>query len=202
MAFIEKNELLELGAYHESGHIVFGYFAGYKVTSTRVNSLDPGAGETKFNYGDDLLLITSILYPKEFASTFNSLPKEVRQRTPYVGNKLHTILLAGSCAEAYLNHEIKKRPTGQEEISGPDLAGIMQIQRVFNLLGIPFSSETHQENYTMVYGAMHNKEIWQGIDALAKKLLAAPDYVLYQPEIEQILADAGCLSFIDRLTNG
>lgn len=198
---METNELLELGAYHESGHVVIGYFAGYKVMRTRLNPFDPGAGETEFDYGDDALLIASILYPEEFGSTFNSLPQEVRQRTPDVGNKIHMILVAGSCAEAYLKHQIKDLQTGEEEISGPDLARIMQIQNTFDLLRIPFSSETHQENFKMVYGAMHHKEIWQGIDALAKKLLASSGYVLTQPEIEQVLTDSGCLIFIDRLTS-
>lgn len=193
------NELLEIGAYHESGHTVVGYLAGYTVDNIKLSVEDAGSGMTKFNYGKDQLIITALLYPEEFGSTFNTLPKEERSKTPTIGNKLHTVLVAGSCAEAYLQHEIKNNKTGESEISGPDLERMFKIQEVFLLLKIPFPKEKHQENYSRVYETISIGEIWNAIDYLAKEILKTNNYNISKIEIEQHLTDCGFIKYLSTL---
>jgi hypothetical protein len=197
----EHIELITKGAYHESGHVVIGYLMGYSVNAMRLDPTDPGAGVSRFNYGDDLILITSLFNPMEFSDIYNGLAIERRGRTPEIGDKIHKILVAGSCAEAFYIHEILHQGEGEGEISGPDLEKIVQIQHSFNLLGLPFPEERHQQTYTNVYGALFNQEIRTAIESLVQRIIHTDGYSLNQNEIEQVLTDCGYFDFITQQRN-
>jgi ATP-dependent Zn protease len=51
-------ELYKIGAYHEAGHAVLGFYSGFEVKSISLIIADPGSGITRFDYGIDNLLIT------------------------------------------------------------------------------------------------------------------------------------------------
>jgi len=192
-------ELIKVGAYHESGHVVIGYLMGYSVEYMSLDPNDPGAGVSKMNYGEDLIIITSLLHPYDFFEIYNELPIDRKAQTPEIGDKIHKIFVAGSCSEAFYKNEILHIEDNVGEISGPDLECINMIQKSFIMLGIPFAESRHQKIFNIIYKNLYSVEIKKAIESLVKIVIQKDNYSLNQKEIEKVLDDCGYLNFIKDL---
>lgn len=191
---IDKN--LQIGAYHESGHVVLAYFSNYACDSLKLDVTDPGAGQAKMNYGQDLMLIRSIINSKTDKNLFNNLDISVKSKSPEIANIIATILLAGSAAEATFLNDRKVNGNMAVEISGPDLVYVDNVHYFLSLI-----DPTHNTNYIndkllQVLSLMNTTEIWKAIDALAKEILSQDNYQIARAQIEKTLTQCGFFDYI------
>ncbi len=87
----QDEKRFEQTAFHESGHIVMTYFAGYTCDEVELLTNEPGNGKTTMNYANDLLLIAAITNVKTDPDIFNGLPSEVKSQSLVVSSRISTI---------------------------------------------------------------------------------------------------------------
>lgn len=181
-----SKELFQIGAFHESGHAVIGYYMGFQIDEIILLESDPGSGRTKFNYGSDSLVIAGILNAKKDPSFFNSLPKESRSRTPQATTKICCTLIAGGIAEAIHKQGIEFKGNLEIGFADPDADGIDACEYVMTII-----NETRSENYTKemvtnMTSIIRSNEKWEVINSLAEALLDSANKTLIKTETEAI----------------
>lgn len=181
-----SKELFQIGAFHESGHAVIGYYMGFQIDEIILLESDPGSGRTKFNYGSDSLVIAGILNAKKDPSFFNSLPKESRSRTPQATTKICCTLIAGGIAEAIHKQGIEFKGNLEIGFADPDAEGIDACEYVMTII-----DETRSENYTKemvtnMTSIIRSNEKWEVINSLAEALLDSANKTLIKTETEAI----------------
>ena len=119
-----SKELFQISAFHEAGHAVIGFYMGFEIDYIVLFESDPGSGLTKFDYGEDVLVIAGILNSKKEPSFFNSVPSEIRARTLQVTTKICCTLIAGSVAEAIHKQGIEYNGELEIGFADPDAVGI------------------------------------------------------------------------------
>ena len=181
-----STKLFQLGAFHESGHAVIGYYMGFQIDKIILSESDPGSGCTKFNYGDDSLVITGILNAKKEGAFFNSLPKESRARTLQATTKICCTLVAGSIAEAI--HKQGFEFEGELEIgfADPDAEGIEACEYIMTIIDNVRSGNYLNEIITNITVIMRSKKNWEVINSLADLLLSSANKTLSKTEIEAL----------------
>jgi len=181
-----SKELFEKGAFHESGHAVIGYHMGFQIDDIILSESDPGSGRTKFNYGADSLIIAGILNAKKDPSFFNSLPKEIRSRTPQATTNICCTLIAGGVTEAIHKQGIGFNGNLEIGFADPDAEGIDACEYVISIIDKTRSGRYVNdmvENMTVI---IRSNEVWQVINSLAEALLSSKNKTLLKPEIEAI----------------
>ena len=179
---------IERTAYHECGHVVFGYFTGYYCDELGI--LPNGNGYSRMDYQDDTMLAAGIINVFKESALFNSLSKEDKSRSPEVAHKVCLIHLAGPIAEhLYLND--RALGTMNVELSGPDLERVQDIDAFLRSL-----IEKHDAHYLVkcmsnIADLIRSDEYWGAINVLSKKLLESPGRRLSRIEIEEALKEAG-----------
>lgn len=194
---IDKN--LEIAAYHESGHIVLAYFSNYTCDSLELDVYDPGAGIIRMDYGQDLMLITSLTNCKTDGSLFNSLDKTEKAKSPEIADIVATILLAGSAAEATFLNGGKVNGNMKVEISGPDLVRVNNIDYFHSLIDQEHNPNYMNDKLHETLALMNTAEIWKAVDELAKKILSQDNYKIDKFQIEDTLKECGFFDYIKSL---
>jgi len=181
-----SKELFEKGAFHESGHAVIGYHMGFQIDDIILSESDPGSGRTKFNYGADSLIIVGILNAKKDPSLFNSLPIEIRSRTPQATTNICCTLIAGGVTEAIHKQGIEFNGNLEIGFADPDAEGIDACEYVMSIIDKTRSERYVKdmvENMTVI---IRTNEVWQVINSLAEALLSSKNKTLLKPEIKAI----------------
>ncbi len=181
-------ELFQIGAFHESGHAVIGYYMGFNIDDIILLETDPGSGRTKFNYGADSLIIAGILNAKKDPSFFNSLPKESRSSTPQATTKICCTLIAGGVAEAIHKQGIEYKGNLEIGFADPDAEGIDACEYVMEKIDKPRSENFLNSMVTNMTAIIRSNEIWEVINSLAEALLNSEPKTLLKSEIEAIFA--------------
>jgi hypothetical protein len=181
-----SKELFQIGAFHESGHAVIGYYMGFEIDDIILLESDPGSGRTKFNYGADSLVIAGILNAKKDPSFFNSLPKESRSRTSQATTKICCTLIAGGVAEAIHKQGIEFKGNLEIGFADPDADGIDACKYVMTIIDKTRSEKYIHEMVTNMTSIICSKENWDVINSLAEALLATANKTLMKSEIEAI----------------
>lgn len=179
-------ELYKIGAYHEAGHAVLGFYSGFEVKCISLITSDPGSGITKFDYGEDNLLIAGILNAKKDPSFFNSLSQPVRARTPQTCLKICNTLIAGPVAEAINKFGIDYIGNMEVGIKDPDAEGIEAADYVLSIIDKNHSKAYIQEAIISITEILRSEQYWKVVISLADKLLNSNAKTLTQQEIESI----------------
>jgi hypothetical protein len=181
-----SKELFQIGAFHESGHAVIGYYMGFQIDDIILLESDPGSGRTKFNYGADSLVIAGILNAKKDPSFFNSLPKESRSRTPQATTKICCTLIAGGIAEAIYKQGIEFEGGLEIGFADPDADGIDACEFVMTIIDKSRSGKYVNEMVNNMTAIIRSKNNWEVINSLADALLSSVNKTLLKSEIEAI----------------
>jgi hypothetical protein len=181
-----SKEFFQIGAFHESGHAVIGYYMGFLIDDIILFESDPGSGRTKFNYGADSLVIAGILNAKKDPSFFNSLSKENRSRTPQATTKICCTLIAGGVAEAIHKQGIEFKGNLEIGFADPDAEGIDACEYVMNIIDKTRSENYVNEMVVNMTAIIRTTEIWEVINSVASELLSSENKTLYKSEIEAI----------------
>lgn len=176
----------KIGAYHEAGHAVMGYYSGFEIQEMSLLINDPGTGYTKFDYGKDNMLITAILNVKKDPNIFNYLSKEVKARTPQATAKICFTLIGGPAAEAISKYGIDYKGDMDFGIKDPDAAGIEAAEYVMSVIDSSHSTSYIQDKIIGITEILRTDKFWKMITVLAEKLLASKS--LSKNEIESIFA--------------
>lgn len=179
-------ELYKIGAFHEAGHAVFGYYSGFKVKSITLIPHDPGSGFTKFDYGKDNLLIAGILNAKKDSSFFNSLPLSDRARTPQTCHKICFTLIAGPVAEALNKFGVDYVGNIEVGIKDPDAEGIEAADYVLSLINKNHSKSFLQDTIITITATLRTDEFWSVVTSLTTELLSSDKKSLTESEIEEV----------------
>ncbi len=179
-------ELYKIGAYHEAGHAVLGFYSGFEVKSISLIIADPGSGITRFDYGIDNLLITGILNAKKDPAFFNSLSQPVRARTPQTCLKICNTLIAGPVAEAINKFGIDYTGNMEVGIKDPDAEGIEAADYVLSIIDKNHSKTYLQETIISITEILRNEQFWKVVISLSDKLLSSKAKMLTQQEIEAV----------------
>jgi hypothetical protein len=179
-------ELYKIGAYHEAGHAVLGFYSGFEVKSISLIIADPGSGITKFDYGTDNLLIAGILNAKKDPAFFNSLSQPVRARTPQTCLKICNTLIAGPVAEAINKFGIDYIGNMEVGIKDPDAGGIEAADYVLSIIDKNHSKAYIQEAIISITDILRSEQFWKVVISLADKLRNSNTKTLTQQEIEAI----------------
>ncbi len=177
-----NNELYTIGAYHEAGHAVLGYYFGFQVKSIALILNEPGSAVTKFDYGKDHLLITGILNAKTDLTFFKSLPKSDIERTPLVCDKIYCTLIGGPIAEAIHKFGISNVGRMEIGIKSPDVESIEAVEYVLSLMG----DSSFRDRTTAVEILLRSDKFWTVVSSLSSKLLDSNSKSLVQSEIEGV----------------
>ncbi|MBS1536953.1 MAG: hypothetical protein JST20_04320 [Bacteroidetes bacterium] len=181
-----SKELFQIGAFHESGHAVIGYYMGFQIDDIILLETDPGSGRTKFDYGADGLVIAGILNAKKDPSFFNSLPKESRSRTPQATTKICCTLIAGGVAEAIHKQGIEFEGSLAIGFADPDAEGINACEYVMSIIDKPRSENYVNEMVKNMTAIIRSKENWEVISSLAEALMSSANKTLLKSEIVAI----------------
>lgn len=179
-------ELYKIGAYHEAGHAVLGFYSGFEVKSISLIIADPGSGITKFDYGTDNLLIAGILNAKKDPAFFNSLSQPVRARTPQTCLKICNTLISGPVAEAINKFGIDYIGNMEVGIKDPDAGGIEAADYVLSIIDKNHSKAYIQEAIISITDILRSEQFWKVVISLADKLRNSNTKTLTQQEIEAI----------------
>lgn len=179
-------ELYKIGAYHEAGHAVLGFYSGFEVKSISLIIADPGSGITRFDYGTDNLLIAGILNAKKDPAFFNSLSQPVRARTPQTCLKICNTLIAGPVAEAINKFGIDYIGNMEVGIKDPDAEGIEAADYVLSIIDKNHSKAYIQEAIISITDILRSEQFWKVVISLADKLRNSNTKTLTQQEIEAI----------------
>jgi hypothetical protein len=183
-----SKELFQIGAFHEAGHAVIGYYMGFQIDDIILLESDPGSGRTKFDYGEDALVIAGILNSKKDPSFFNSLPREIRTRTPQATTKICCTLIAGGIAEAIHKQGIEYDCNLEIGFADPDADGIDACEYVMQIIDNHRSQNNIMELVNNMTAIIRSTEHWQVINELAEALVISENKKLFKNEIEAIFA--------------
>ena len=183
-----SKELFQIGAFHEAGHAVIGYYMGFQIDDIILSKSDPGSGRTKFDYGEDALVITGILNSKKDPSFSNSLPRESRTRTPQATTKICCTLIAGGVAEAIHKQGIEFDGNLEIGFADPDADGIDACEYVMQIVDHPRSQNYINEMVRNMTAIIRSNERWEVINSLAEALVDSENKKLLKTEIEAIFA--------------
>lgn len=197
----KEQKRFEQTAFHESGHIVMTYFAGYTCEDVELMTNEPGNGKTTMNYGEDLLLITAITNARNEPGIYNGLSKEIKSQSVVVANRISTILLAGSIAESIYLNQGNVNGDMEVEISGPDLIRVSSVDYLLSQIIIGHNPHFIQQSMQNVMLTMGIPEFWNVVESVARGLLNKNNRKLGKSEIETILQSNGFLDYIRRFNN-
>ncbi len=181
-----SKEFFQIGAFHEAGHAVIGYYMGFQIDNIILLESYPGSGCTKFNYGNDTLIIAGILNAKKDPSIFNSLPRDSRARTPQATAKICCTLVAGGVAEAIHKQGIEFEGDLEIGFADPDAEGIEACEYVMSIVENSRSESYVNEMVKNMTAIIRSKENWEVINSLAEALLSSINKTLLKSEIEAI----------------
>jgi hypothetical protein len=181
-----SKELFQIGAFHESGHAVIGYYMGFQIDDIILSESDPGSGRTRFNYGADSLVIDGVLKAKKDPYFFNSLPKASSSRTPQATTKICCTLIAGGVAEAIHKHGIEFEGVLEIGFADPDADGIDACEFVMNNIDKSRGGNYVNEMVKNMTAIIRSKENWEVINLVAEALLSSVNKTLLKSEIEAI----------------
>jgi hypothetical protein len=183
-SMVEK--LYKIGAYHEAGHAVLGFYSGFEVKSISLIAADPGSGITRFDYGIDNLLIAGILNAKKDPAFFNSLSQPVRTRSPQACLKICNTLIAGPVTEAIYKFGIDYTGNMEVGIKDPDAEGIEAADYVLSIIDKTHSKAYIQETIISITEILRSEQFWTVVISLSDKLLNSKAKTLAQQEIEAV----------------
>jgi hypothetical protein len=192
----EDEKRFEQTAFHESGHIVMTYFAGYTCDKVELLTNEPGNGKTTMNYENDLLLITAITNVKTNPDIFNRLPRELKSQSLVVSNRISTILLAGSIAESIYLNSGQENGNMEVEISGPDLIRVDNVHSFLSQIKADHNPQFLQDSMQNVTLTMSIPEFWKAVQSLAEALIKKSNKKLDKTEIETTLQTSGFLEYV------
>ena len=185
---MSKTEI-EKSAYHEAGHIVFAYLHGYRCKGVFIKP--DGSGTTGLDYGTDKELIQAIQVNVTNSDPYNLLQIEQKRRTSEAGGKMLEITLAGEIAETILIDDGKIDPKSLVALQGPDLDDVLAVEQLFK--DLKFHNDPHfiARHIKAVQAKIETLNIWPVIEALATAILAEPDNMLEQQDIEDVFSSTG-----------
>ena len=189
-----KKSLLERVALHESAHIVFSYFYGFKVTQSRLFLDKPGNGFTETQYGKEKAAANIIF--KLWFDQFQQLSQEQQRHVIRLAHYFLVILFAGSCAEAFA----KKKSFDKNyrlEVSGEDLDEIQILEQFLTTLRVPYNADLTAKR---TFEFFENYPIFnQTIKEMAKEFKLSNNYSLNQAQIEKVLKDTDFKNETDKI---
>jgi hypothetical protein len=195
----EHNDNFEIAAYHESGHITIAYFSGYSCDSVELLESDPGSGRTMMNYGRDRILIASLLNIKEDPNFFNELDGTTKAEGPAAAQRMTTILLVGSAAEAIYKNGGMVNGNMEVEVSGPDLNSVDNLHYFLSQIDRAHSPNFVDEQLHFILQMLSHPKIWSAIECLAQEILRSPNKTLKESDIHMVLKNNGFFEFLGTL---
>jgi len=193
------DKLFEQGAYHESGHIVMAYLAGFVSEEVTLLQEDPGSGFTRFNYGQNNVLIASMLNAQNDGSFFNSLPQQTKARSPQVAFKICNTLLGGPVTEALHKFGVDFQGNLEIDMRGPDLISVTNIDYFLSQINQQHRTDYIQHSLGQVINIIRTDQFWNAIKHLADTIMNSPTKSLTQNQIEDSLIQSGYLTYIATL---
>jgi hypothetical protein len=193
-----SEKLFELGAFHESGHIIMAYLVGFKAQSVALSIDEPGVGCTKFDYGQDALLIASILNAINDGGFFNSLPIEIKKRSLLTATRISHTLLGGPLAEALYKVGIDFVGNLEIDMRGPDVVSVENADYFLSCIDKNHRSDFLSHLLMQMADLIKNDNFWNAIKHLSDAILKSPNKCLTQEEIEKSLEESGYIKFLSK----
>jgi len=181
-----SKEKFQIGAYHEAGHAIIGYYMGFQIDAITLLENDPGSGFTKFDYGKDNLVIAGILNAIKEPAIFNSLSRQIRLRTPQALTKICCTLVGGPVAEAIHKNGIDYNGLLDIGFKDPDAAGIEACEYVISIIDKTKSGSYIKDCIYNTTSLIRSKEYWDIITKLVNTILSSETKVLTKEEVETI----------------
>lgn len=193
------DKLFEQGAYHESGHIIMAYLVGFISEQVTLLQDDPGSGFTRFNYGQDNFLITSILNAQNDGAFFNSLPPQTKARSPQAAFKISNTLLGGPVTEALHKFGVDFQGNLEIDMRGPDLISVTNIDYFLSHIDQQHRTDFIQHSLSQVINIIRTDQFWSAVKHLVETIMNSPNKSLTQIQIEDSLRQSGYLTYIATL---
>jgi hypothetical protein len=194
---------LKQRAYHEAGHVVIAYFAGYSCRSFEITEKSPLENTDKYDFGNDLNFIMAAYKYKDNPDSYDSLPQSAKNQCRNLALKAIIVMMGGSAAESVFKSGGKIESNPFFTISVHDLNGADNLDYFLSIV----KQGQHPSNYLQsifrqVLKLLETKEVWNAISALADAIIESEETKLERKDIEKTLTETGFLHYLSCMRKG
>jgi hypothetical protein len=178
-------------AYHESGHILFAYLAGYSCLHVELLSYQPQKDYSSIaliDYGKDVSLVNRFLSPDTKPQFFQHLPLVQQEQSIEIAQRLLRIYIGGSVAVSVFNNKGNPYVSLPIQMDYTDLLPVEHIEACLQQMDAREEGLVEHLLQDVLY-TISNINIWQTISDLAQRLMHQRE--LYRNDIEECLDEHG-----------
>ena len=180
-----ENNVLQQGAYHEAGRVVFTYLCGYVCDAMEIPGV-AGSSGSKLNSGNDLAAVQAV-----FSGNPLSMPAASLGHGIDVAKKLMTIYCAGTCTETFFKNNAEIPEELDMDIPAQDMKYIEKIQVFLKKSSVDHPDDFPEHTIITVFHKLKDPTTWKAIELLAAKMLEAENNSVKRFYIEDTLMVAG-----------